>query len=172
MSISVCPAILLFVVIALSACFAPVHTVENRKASTRKTKHFFFLCLRLRNLRHPSSYVLSLHLSLRLLLRLLHRCGQALNIPFIPTSRISLNLNKVSHSSSAKFQRFPKCPTATQKARLHKIPVVLTFNIYQILTGYMLAVKISIKKNMRCSICELSPVMATDIAYFTKLLDE
>ena len=34
----------------------------------------------------------------------------------------------------------------------------------------MLAVKISIKKNLSCSICELSPVIARDIVHFTKYL--
>ena len=31
------------------------------------------------------------------------------------------DLNKVSHSSSAKFQSFPICPIATQKGRLYKL---------------------------------------------------
>ena len=34
----------------------------------------------------------------------------------------------------------------------------------------MLAVKISIKKSLICSVCELSRITAKDIAYFTKYL--
>ena len=34
----------------------------------------------------------------------------------------------------------------------------------------MLTVKISIKKSLICSVCELSRIMAKDIAYFTKYL--
>ena len=46
----------------------------------------------------------------------------------------------------------------------------MTFNIREILTGYMLAVKISIKAKLSCSICKLLPVTTRNIAYFTKCL--
>ena len=34
----------------------------------------------------------------------------------------------------------------------------------------MLAIKIDIKQNLSCSVCEFSPIMAKDIAYFKKYL--